>query len=61
MRYVYGGKTDKKNTADGFERPEPVPACPSDKVFQEEEKRGKGDWTEFCSEGKTAKSDYTVL
>jgi len=33
MRYVYGGKTNKKNTADGFERREPVPACPSDKVF----------------------------
>jgi len=33
MRYVYRGKTDKKFTADGFERPQPVPACPSDKVF----------------------------
>lgn len=61
MRYVYRGKTDKKFTADGFERSQPVPACPSDRVFQGEEKRGKGDWFEFCSEGKNAKSDYTLL
>lgn len=61
MCYVYRGKNDKKFTAGGFERSQPVPACPSDKVFQGEEKRRKGDWSEFCGEGKNAKSDCTVL